>query len=155
MIVRPFNHIGPGQPTGFVCSDFARQIAAIRLGLAEPVLHVGNLAPVRDFTDVRDTVEAYWTVATQGTAGEIYNVSGNDAVTIQEIVTLLCSLAGIEPRIEVDPDKYRPVETLRLSGDSSKLRSLGWAPHIALKQTLRDILDFWLDCLSPAELRKA
>jgi GDP-4-dehydro-6-deoxy-D-mannose reductase len=58
MTVRPFNHVGPGQPTGFVCSDFARQIAAIKLGQAEPVLHVGNLAPVRDFTDVRDTVEA-------------------------------------------------------------------------------------------------
>ena len=30
MTVRPFNHVGPGQPTGFVCSDFARQIAAIK-----------------------------------------------------------------------------------------------------------------------------
>jgi GDP-4-dehydro-6-deoxy-D-mannose reductase len=52
MTVRPFNHVGPGQPTGFVCSDFARQIATIKLGRMDPVLRVGNLAPLRDFTDV-------------------------------------------------------------------------------------------------------
>ena len=32
MTVRPFNHVGPGQSTGFVCSDFARQIAASNSG---------------------------------------------------------------------------------------------------------------------------
>lgn len=148
MIVRPFNHIGPGQPTGYVCSDFARQIAAIKLGQAEPILRVGNLAPVRDFMDVRDTVEAYWTIATKGTPGEIYNVSSSHPVSIQEIVSLLCSLAGIQPRIEVDQDKFRPIETLRLFGDSSKLRTLGWNPRFELKQTLKDILDYWLASLA-------
>ena len=148
MTVRPFNHIGPGQPTGFVCSDFARQIAAIKLGHTDPILRVGNLAPVRDFTDVRDTVEAYWKVATQGTPGEIYNVSSNRPVSMQEILTTLCELAGVEVRIEADPQKFRPIETLRLFGDSSKMRALGWTPHIELKQSLRDILDYWLAVLA-------
>jgi len=144
MTVRPFNHIGPGQPTGFVCSDFARQIAMIKLGLAEPVLHVGNLAPVRDFTDVRDTVEAYWVVADRGVPGHVYNVSSNHPISMLAIVSLLCELAEVEVRIEVDPEKFRPIETLRLFGDSSKIRALGWAPQRELKQTLRDILDYWL-----------
>jgi GDP-4-dehydro-6-deoxy-D-mannose reductase len=148
MTVRPFNHIGPGQPTGFVCSDFARQIAAIKLGLDEPVLRVGNLAAVRDFTDVRDTVEAYWKVATEGTPGEIYNVSSNRPVSMNEILTTLCELAGVEVRIEVDPQKFRPIETLRLFGDSSKMRALGWTPNIGLKRTLRDILDYWLGVMA-------
>jgi GDP-4-dehydro-6-deoxy-D-mannose reductase len=144
MTVRPFNHVGPGQPTGFVCSDFARQIAAIKLGKAEPVLHVGNLAPVRDFTDVRDTVEAYWIVATEGVPGEVYNVSSQRPISMQDIVNLLCDLAGVQVRIEVDSEKYRPIETKRLFGDSSKLRALGWKPRIELEQTLKDILDWWL-----------
>jgi len=151
MTVRPFNHVGPGQPTGFVCSDFARQIAAIKLGQAEPVLHVGNLAPVRDFTDVRDTVEAYWIVATQGIPGEVYNVGSQRPISMQEIVSMLCNLAGVQVRIEVDPEKFRPIETLRLFGNSSKVRALGWKPRIELEQTLKDILDYWLAALAGGE----
>jgi GDP-4-dehydro-6-deoxy-D-mannose reductase len=148
MIVRPFNHIGPGQPTGFVCSDFARQIAAIKLRLADAVLHVGNLAAVRDFTDVRDTVAAYFAIAAKGVPGEMYNVSSGSPVSMQDIVSSLCRLAGIQPRIEVDQEKLRSVETLRLHGDSSKIRALGWAPQIPLEQTLSDILDYWIAVLS-------
>jgi GDP-4-dehydro-6-deoxy-D-mannose reductase len=148
MTVRPFNHVGPGQPAGFVCADFARQIAAIKLGQAEPVLHVGNLAPVRDFTDVRDTVEAYWMVAAQGVPGEVYNVGSHRPVSMQEIVSMLCNLAGVQVRSEVDPEKFRPIETLRLFGNSSKVRALGWKPHIELEQTLKDILDWWLAALA-------
>ena len=144
MTVRPFNHVGPGQPTGFVCSDFARQIAAIKLGQVDAVLHVGNLAPVRDFTDVRDTVEAYWIVATLGVPGQVYNVSSHRPISMQEIVSMLCTLADVRPSIELDPEKIRPIETLRLFGDSSKIRSLGWKPRIELEQTLKDILDYWL-----------
>jgi GDP-4-dehydro-6-deoxy-D-mannose reductase len=151
MTVRPFNHVGPGQPTGFVCSDFARQIAAIKLGQAEPVLHVGNLAAVRDFTDVRDTVEAYWMVATQGVPGEVYNVGSQRPISMQEIVSMLCNLAGVQVRIEVAPEKFRPIETLRLFGNSSKVRALGWKPHIELEQTLKDILDWWLAALARDE----
>jgi GDP-4-dehydro-6-deoxy-D-mannose reductase len=148
MNVRPFNHVGPGQPTGFVCSDFARQIAAIRLGQAEPVLHVGNLAPVRDFTDVRDTVEAYWTIANLGVPGETYNVSSGNPLSMQQIVSMLCDLGGVQVRIEVDQEKFRPIETLRLFGDSSKIRALGWKPRIEFQRTLKDILDYWLAALA-------
>lgn len=152
--VRPFNHVGPGQPTGFVCSDFARQIAAIKLGQTEPVLRVGNLAAVRDFTDVRDTVEAYWVVATQGVPGEVYNVSSQYPISIQKIVSILCNLAGVQVRIEVDQEKFRPIETLRLFGNSSKVRALGWKPHIELEQTLRDILDHWLAALAETKAQR-
>lgn len=147
MTVRPFNHIGPGQLTGFVCSDFARQIAAIKLGQAEPVLRVGNLAAVRDFTDVRDIVEAYWIVATKGVPGEIYNISSQIPISIRQIVLLLCELAGVRISIEGVEELFRPIETLRLLGDSSKVRALGWKPSIKLGQSLQDILAYWMNVL--------
>jgi GDP-4-dehydro-6-deoxy-D-mannose reductase len=67
---------------------------------------------------------------------------------MQEIVSMLCTLADVRPSIELDPEKIRPIETLRLFGDSSKIRSLGWKPRIELKQTLKDILDYWLAVLA-------
>lgn len=148
MTVRPFNHVGPGQPTGFVCADFARQIAAIKLGKTDPVLRVGNLEPLRDFTDVRDTVEAYWIVATRGNPGEVYNVSSHRPVSMREIISILCDLARVQVSIEVVQEKLRPIETMRLLGNSSKVRALGWMPKIELEHTLKDILDFWLATLA-------
>ena len=56
--VRAFNHIGPGQASLFVVSDFCKQVAEIEKGLREPVIRVGNLQAKRDFTDVRDVVKA-------------------------------------------------------------------------------------------------
>jgi GDP-4-dehydro-6-deoxy-D-mannose reductase len=144
MTVRPFNHVGPGQPIGFVCSDFARQIAAIKLGKADPVLRVGNLDAVRDFTDVRDTVNAYWSVATMGIPGKIYNVGSQHPISIKEIVSMLCDVAGVQVQIKVDPEKFRPIETLRLFGDATKIRALGWNPQIEFRRTLKDIFDWWL-----------
>lgn len=149
MTVRPFNHIGPGQPTGFVCSDFARQIAAIKLGMEPPILQVGNLAAVRDFTDVRDTVEAYWTVATTGVPGQIYNVSSNHGISMQKMLAAMCEIAGVDVQIEIDPKKFRPIETLRLLGDSAKIRKLGWVPRIELRETLKDVLDYWIASMAP------
>jgi GDP-4-dehydro-6-deoxy-D-mannose reductase len=55
LITRGFNQSGPGQSPDFVVSSFARQIALVEYGKAEPVLRVGNLEARRDFTDVRDT----------------------------------------------------------------------------------------------------
>jgi GDP-4-dehydro-6-deoxy-D-mannose reductase len=57
--VRPFTHIGPGQTSRFVAASFAQQIAEIEQGRRPPVIEVGNLEAMRDFTDVRDMVRAY------------------------------------------------------------------------------------------------
>ena len=59
MMVRAFNHVGPGQSPQFVVSDFCKQAAEIAAGKRESVIRVGNLTAARDFTDVRDVVRAY------------------------------------------------------------------------------------------------
>ncbi|MGH7354694.1 MAG: GDP-mannose 4,6-dehydratase, partial [Candidatus Rokuibacteriota bacterium] len=71
---RAFNHEGPRRGEAFSTSNFAKQIAEIELGLAEPVVHTGDLKPTRDFSDVRDVVRGYWALLEGGTAGEVYNL---------------------------------------------------------------------------------
>ncbi|GAH84153.1 unnamed protein product, partial [marine sediment metagenome] len=56
---RAFNHTGPRRGTVFATSNFARQIVEIEKNKRDPVIYVGNLEAVRDFTDVRDVVRAY------------------------------------------------------------------------------------------------
>ena len=66
---RPFNHTGPGQGAAFVCAALARQVAAIEAGRQPPVLRVGNLDPVRDFSDVRDVAAGYVALLERGRRG--------------------------------------------------------------------------------------
>src|SRR3990167_11511405 len=59
VITRAFNHTGPRRGDVFFTSNMAKQIAEIEAGMKEPVIYVGNLEAIRDFTDVRDIVKAY------------------------------------------------------------------------------------------------
>lgn len=144
MMVRSFNHIGPGQAPMFVVSDFCKQVAEIEKGLREPVMYVGNLAAKRDFTDVRDVVRAYVKLIGQGVPGETYNMGSGHAVEIRKVLDMIISLSEKEIRVETDPNKIRPVDVPIIEADITKLHELtGWEPRIGLERTIRDTLDYW------------
>lgn len=143
---RPFNHIGPRQALGFVVSDFASQLAAIKRGEQPAQLSVGNLAAKRDFTDVRDVVRAYQLLGNQGQPGESYLICSGAAVAIDSILMTLIEIAGIEVTILYDPARMRPSDTPCSYGDYSKIRQhLGWTPQISLSQSLADAFANWMN----------
>jgi len=149
---RAFNHTGPRRGDVFVTSNFAKQVASIEAGLQEPVIRVGNLDAIRDFTDVRDMVRAYWLAVEKGRPGEVYNIASGHGIHIHELLDKLIALSGAEVRIEVDPDRLRPSDVEILIGDSSKFRAdTGWQPLIPFEQTLADVLDYWRDRLGRKE----
>jgi GDP-4-dehydro-6-deoxy-D-mannose reductase len=143
IVVRPFNHIGPGQTPSFAVPALAKRIVeADRRG--QPSIPVGNLAARRDFTDVRDVVQAYRRLIESGTPGEVYNVCSGQDVAIEDIANRLLRLADTSLRFEVDPALTRPVEVPVLRGDPSRLQhATGWKPEISLNQTLADVLEYW------------
>jgi GDP-4-dehydro-6-deoxy-D-mannose reductase len=139
IIVRAFNHIGPGQSDRFVVSSFAAQLAAIAAG-GEPVLRVGNVESKRDFLDVRDVVDAYAAVARWGASGETYNVCSGVATSIREILAELIRIAHVPVEIREDPERMRPADVPISYGNNAKLRAAtGWSPRISLRSSLQDI----------------
>jgi GDP-4-dehydro-6-deoxy-D-mannose reductase len=141
--VRPFNHVGPGQATGFVVPALAERIVSARRTGASSIL-VGNLSARRDLTDVRDVVRAYRLVAERGVPGEVYNVCSGRDVAIEEVAGRLQALAGTDLRLELDPSLARPVDVPVVRGDAAKLHAAtGWAPAIDLDRTLLDVLAQW------------
>jgi GDP-4-dehydro-6-deoxy-D-mannose reductase len=142
--VRPFNHIGPGQGDRFVAAAFARQIAEIEAGQREPVVRVGNLSAVRDFTDVRDVVRAYWLALTAGEPGQVYNIGTGAGHTIEELLDLLLGFCATAIRIEPDPTRMRPSDVPVSVSNSSRLRrATDWQPRIPFRDSLHDILEDW------------
>jgi GDP-4-dehydro-6-deoxy-D-mannose reductase len=154
--VRPFNHIGPRQRTGFVAPDFARQVAEIEAGLRPPRVVVGNLDVVRDFSDVRDIVQGYYLALTQGQPGDVYNMGAGRGHSVRQMLETLIRLAGREVEIVQDPERMRPVDTPRIVADCHKIRSAtGWQAAIPFEQSLADVLDYWrtqvrMDAADPA-----
>jgi len=143
ILVRAFNHIGPGQGMNFVASDFACRIAQIEKG-AEPVLSVGNLEAYRDFTDVRDIVKGYYLLMQKGRIGEVYNIGSGNAVSIQKILDILLSFSKEKIQVAVAQDKLRPVDIPMIACNNAKIRmDTGWQTTYRMEDTLKDILEYW------------
>lgn len=146
VVTRSFNHVGPRQHPSFFAASFARQVARIEAGLAEPVMTVGNLETRRDLTDVRDTVRAYGALIERGRPGEVYNVCSGHAYRIREILDLLLARTRAPITINVDPALYRPNDTPVVLGSYRRLHDeLGWAPEIPVERTVDDLLRYWRD----------
>ena len=141
---RGFNHTGPRRGEVFICSSFAKQIAEIEKKKRKPVIYVGNLEAKRDFTDVRDTVRAYWLSLEKGKEGEVYNIGSGKSFSMKEVLDMLLSMAAINIKVEVDPARLRPSDVPILISDCTKFTQLtGWKPKIPFQQSLQDLLDYW------------
>lgn len=144
VLVRAFNHIGPGQAPLFVVSDFCKQVAEIEGNLREPVMKVGNLAARRDFTDVRDVVKAYVKLVQMGIPGETYNVGRGQAIAIKDLLQMIVERSTADIKVEIDPAKIRPVDVPVIEADTRKIYDLtGWKPEISLEQTISETLEYW------------
>jgi GDP-4-dehydro-6-deoxy-D-mannose reductase len=141
---RAFNHAGPGQADMYVISAFARQIAdAERAGQSELVMETGNLAPRRDFCDVRDVVRAYALLADRGEAA-IFNVCSGVSVPVADILAGLARLTEVSVDQRTDPARLRKHEVMDIRGSHERLtEATGWQPEIALETTLAGTLDWW------------
>jgi GDP-4-dehydro-6-deoxy-D-mannose reductase len=142
--VRAFNHIGPRQSPVFVAASFAKQIAEIEAGLIEPSLHVGNLEARRDFTDVKDVMQAYALLVLRGDSGQAYNVGTGEAHSIQALLEILLSYTHTAIKIEPDLNRMRPSDVPIIYADNSKLRAkTGWAPLYKFEDSLHQVLEYW------------
>jgi GDP-4-dehydro-6-deoxy-D-mannose reductase len=144
VILRPFNHIGPRQADSFVCSNFCKQAALIDLGRMPPVMRVGNLSSVRDFTDVRDVVRGYRLAAERCKSGRIYHIASGTGTSIRDVLNIVLSFVDMEIEVEQDPSRLRTVETPVFIGDASRFAAeTGWRPRISLSQSLYDCFTYW------------
>ena len=152
IITRAFNHEGPRRGQDFVTSNFAKQIADIEKNNADEntknynYIRVGNLEAIRDFTDVRDMVRAYYLAVTSKNInyGEEYNLCSGKGVTMQEMLHMLLTMTEEDIAVVRDSERMRPSDVPILLGDYSKFnKATKWLPEIKLEVTLRDTLNYW------------
>lgn len=143
IMARAFNHIGPMQGKNFVVADFASRIVEIERG-SEPVLKVGNLDAYRDFTDVRDIVKGYTLLLRKGCSGEVYNIGSGKSIKVKDILDILVKCSSVDIKVELDPNKIRPIDVPKVECDNSKIKiHTGWEIESEIHQTLKDTLNYW------------
>lgn len=141
LVVRSFNLVGPGQAPHFVVPDFCTQVAKIVCGRSrEQVLHVGNLDVERDFTDVRDGVQAFRMVMELEQPAAAYNVATGRSIAIRQILDWILDEAGVKAEIISDPSRCRPGEIARIRGDAGRIRDeTGWVPKRDIEASVREV----------------
>lgn len=141
---RTFNHTGPRRGEMFVTSNFAKQIVLIEKGLQDPVIYVGNLEALRDFSDVRDIVRGYWLALEKGDPGEVYVLASGKAYSIRQMLDLMLTMSRIKIEVKIDPNRLRPSDVPILLGDATKFKNkTGWETTIPFEKTIEDLLNYW------------
>ena len=147
MTTRMFTHTGPRRGDVFAESSFAKQIALAEAGHIQPVVKVGNLNSLRTITDVRDAVRAYHMLVTVNPkGGGFYNIGGQHTAGIGDILDHLIGLSALKGklRIELDPDRLRPIDADLQVPDTTKFeKHTGWRPEISFETTMLDLLNYW------------
>jgi GDP-4-dehydro-6-deoxy-D-mannose reductase len=139
--VRAFNHTGPGQSPRFLVPAIAARIARAEHDRDDDIA-IGNLDPVRDYSDVRDVVRAYRLLIEHGESGVVYNVCSGRGVSVAEIARELVARAARPLRLTADPSLARATDVPVLVGDATRLvGATGWEPQIPFDRTLDDVLE--------------
>lgn len=141
---RSFNHIGASQKACFVVSSIAKKFVELQKG-SHNKLSVGNIDVIRDFSDVRDVVRAYYElIHSKNTSGEVFNICTSNGVAIRDIITMLSKITGVIPEVVIDPLLLRPVENAIVIGSYEKIKKrIGWNPEIPIENSLKDIINWW------------
>ena len=136
VITRGFNHEGPRRGIQFVTSVVHRQIVEILNDKTDKII-VGNPNAIRDFTHVKDTVNAYVLVSEKQNYGEPYNVCSGKGISVADYVELAKSVFNINAPVLIDENRLRPSEVPLLIGKNDKIvNEVGWYPT----RTILDII---------------
>ena len=136
-IVRPFNYTGVGQSLLFllpkIVDHFKRRA---------PVMELGNLDIIRDFSDVRIVVRCYRSLIEATQHGETFNICSGTGYALQEIISMMHELTGHDLNVIVNPAFVRSNEVRKLIGSRAKLEAaIGIIDSIPMKETLQWMLE--------------
>ena len=135
-VVRPFNYTGVGQSLLFllpkIVDHFKRRA---------PVIELGNLDVIRDFSDVRTVVRCYRLLIEAVQRGEAFNICSGIGHSLQDVISIMRKLSGHDLDVVVNPAFVRSNEVHKLIGSRAKLEAaIGRSESIPLQDTLQWML---------------
>lgn len=141
-IMRSFNIFGPRQKDsgyGGAISIFTRRA----INGSPPIIY-GTGEQTRDYTYVKDTVNAYDLAVKYGKKIEKpVNFGTGREVKIVDLAKMIIKLAGREGKLKPVHVEGRPGEVERLIADTSEAKKMGWAPRYTLEEGLKEYVEWY------------
>jgi GDP-L-fucose synthase len=142
----PTNLYGPNDnfdlETSHVLAALLRKAHEAKTKRTRELVVWGTGTPRREFLHVDDCASACLYMLQKYDSPEIVNVGCGEDISIRELAELICDVVGFEG--ELTWDKTKPDGTPRKLLDVSKLRGLGWAPTIPLREGIAKTYDWFL-----------
>src|SRR5437868_1869366 len=142
----PTNLYGPNDnfdlETSHVLAALLRKAHEAKMRDDGKLMVWGTGKPRREFLHVDDFASACLLLLEKYDSPEIINVGCGEDVSIRELAELICDVVGFNG--ELGWDKTKPDGTPRKLLDVSKLRALGWAPTIPLREGISRTYDWFL-----------
>ncbi len=158
--LRPFNAYGPRQSTRAVIPTIVTQILNADRAAGEAVtVELGDIRPTRDFTFVKDTVQAFLAVGDarpEDVVGRTLNCGTGVEVSIADLLALVGDITNHPVEAVERGDRMRPAdsEVSRLVCDSTRLReATGWIPTRSLRDGLAETIAWFEDPTNLARFR--
>ncbi|MBT3397441.1 NAD-dependent epimerase/dehydratase family protein [archaeon] len=101
---------------------------------------------VREFVYIEDVVDAFIRVSRNGKDGEVYCCGGTEHLRVEDLLHKICYAMGKNPETDIEsftrPAKLKEIADQYI--DSTKLRSLGWAPKFSLDEGIAKSIDYYV-----------
>ena len=141
VVVRPFQHVGPGQEERFAVGSWTRQIARLNRRAAGRSRSATWACSATSRTSATSSAPT-GSCSTRPVPAGTYNVASGEARPLADVVEILVGLAQCPVTVRQNPARVRAVDVRILAGDASRLRdATGGRPEIPLEQTLADALE--------------
>lgn len=142
ILAEPSNLIGPGPSTG-LCSLMGKRIVQVEQGGTREPFLISSRSDRRDFLDVRDAVQAYGILLSNGLSGEVYPICSGTERSLEEMTKMMLTIAGSDLAVlwgEEDPhlseSKSTPIR-------ADFIEHLGWKARISSQVSLTDIIYYF------------
>ena len=137
VMARPFCVYGTGENPKIALVEVSRYL---RWHLnQQPIQIVGDMKhKTRDFVHVRDVVQGFLLIADKAAAGEVFNIGSGEETSMERLVDIIGQVTGQNPRVHQIPQITK--DTYRLVADITKIRSLGYTPHVSLTEGIRELV---------------
>ncbi len=144
VILRPFNTFGPRQSERAVIPTILRQA----LDPQVKSIRVGDLSPIRDFTYVEDTADAFVAAGTSNSVsyGVPYNAGSGKAITVKEVVELVLKLTDCTKPVVREIERLRPTnsEVKELLADVTRFhKATGWKTQVDFVDGVTRTVAWW------------
>jgi UDP-glucose 4-epimerase len=114
--------------------------------LGEEIQIFGDGQQRRDFDYVDDTVDAFLRAGASDAAdGQVFNLGGEDAVSLLDLTELMIEIAGRGSyRLVPFPPERKRIDIGDFHADTTKIReTLGWSPTIGLREGLTRTIEYY------------